>query len=144
MSDRFDNSADVDLNDVILSERKRWTFFGLPFTFTKYSITHKKIIIQSGLLTSLENEILLYRVMDLSLRRTLFQKMFGLGTVIISSRDKTSPELEVTNIKNSKLFMDTVSELVEEDKLRRNVRHGEVMENNGVDDDYDDGFYNFG
>lgn len=140
MSDIEQNIVETNTNNVVLSERKRWIFFGLPFTFTKYSVNHKKIIIQSGFFTSYENEILLYRVLDVTLRRTLPQKIFGLGTVIIQSRDKTSPELEVTNIRNAKLFMDTLSELVEEDKLRRNVRHNEIVDDAYFDNDADDNF----
>lgn len=140
MSDIEQNIVETNFNDVVLSERKRWIFFGLPFTFTKYSVNHKKIIIQSGFFTSYENEILLYRVLDVTLRRTLPQKIFGLGTVIIQSRDKTNPELEVTNIRNAKLFMDTLSELVEGDKLRRNVRHNEFVDDAYFDKDTDDDF----
>ncbi len=139
MNDTTGNTKLADLNEVVISERKRWVFFGLPFTFTKYSVNHKKIIIESGLFTSYQNEILLYRVLDVTLKRTLMQKIFGLGTVIIQSKDKTSPELSVMNIRNPKLFMDTLSELVEEDKNRKNLRHSEMIDNGppGFDEDYE-------
>ena len=64
-----------------LRERKRWLFFGLPFTFTTYRLTNKKLTMVSGLLTTVEEDILLYRIMDTSLRRSLFQKLFGLGCI---------------------------------------------------------------
>lgn len=139
MNDTTENSKMTDLNEVVISERKRWVFLGLPFTFTKYTVNHKKIIIDSGFFTSYQNEILLYRVLDVTLRRTLMQKIFGLGTVIVKSKDKTSPELSVTNIRHPKLFMDTLSELVEDDKNRKNLRHNEMIDNglSEFDDDYD-------
>ena len=31
--------------DVIAEERKRWGFFGIPWTFTKYRLTKKKLLI---------------------------------------------------------------------------------------------------
>ena len=71
--------------EIIQQERKRWLFFGLPFTFTKYTLTNRKLLINEGLLTSKENEILLYRVLDITLQRTLLQKMFGLGTAVVES-----------------------------------------------------------
>ena len=37
-------------------ERKRWVFFGLPFTFTKYTIKEDVITINSGLLKTIEND----------------------------------------------------------------------------------------
>ena len=85
----------------LMSERKRWGFLGLPFTFTKYIITDKKLLIETGFFTSNENEILLYKVIDMKYSRSLGQKMFGLGTIKLFSQDVTNPELEIKNIKHS-------------------------------------------
>ena len=121
-----------DTQEIIQQERKRWLFFGLPFTFTKYTLTNKKIIINEGLLTSDENEILLYRVLDLTLRKTLIQKIFKLGTIILDSQDKFQETLEIKNIKNSQEFKENLSELIEADKTRLRMRRGEI-----IDDGYD-------
>ena len=112
----------------LMRERKRWIFFGIPWTFTKYILTEKKIVIQQGLLKSVENEILLYRVTDLSLTRTLGQKIFGLGTLTVYAHDKTNPTLEIKNIKHVRLFKDTLSEAVEKDRLRMKMRQSEIMD----------------
>ena len=120
-------------NNEIMRERKRWGFFGIPWTFTKYILTEKKIVIQMGLFRSTENEILLYRVADMSMTRTLFQKMFNIGTLTVYSHDKTNPTLIIKNIKNVRLFKDALSDAVEKDKIRMRLRQREVM------DDYDDG-----
>ena len=61
----------------LMKERKRLGFLGLPFTFTKYIITDKKLLIESGLFTSNENEILLYKVFDMTYSRSFLQKLFG-------------------------------------------------------------------
>ncbi len=133
--------AKIGENNEIMRERKRWGFFGIPWTFTKYILTEKKIVIQTGLIRSTENEILLYRVSDMSMTRTLFQKMFGLGTLTVYAHDKTNPTLVIKNIKNIRLFKDTLSEAVEKDKIRMRLRQREVMEDfDGVGED-DDGDY---
>lgn len=111
----------------ITRERKRWLFFGLPFTFTKYIIYKKKLVVETGLLVTKENEILHYRILDMEYSRSLFQKMFGLGTIILHSQDVTSPNLVIKNIKNSREFKDTLSELTEQEKQRLSVRRGEVV-----------------
>ena len=36
-------------DEVMFSERKRWLFFGLPFTFTKYTISPSLVTIKQGL-----------------------------------------------------------------------------------------------
>ena len=64
---------------TIWSSRKRILFFGLPLSFTKYTLTDEKFIINSGFLTSTEDEIRLYRIVDLSLKRGLGQKIFIKG-----------------------------------------------------------------
>ena len=128
---------------TLIKERKRWGFFGLPFTFTTYTLTDKKLLINSGLLSSVEDEILLYRIVDLTLRKTLFQKMFGLGTIIIHAQDKTTPTLELKNIKHSHDFKELLSEQIEEEKTRLRMRKSELITDNdacGCDDceDIDD------
>lgn len=127
------------MEEVILQERKRWTLFGVPWTFTKYTVTSKKLITEEGILTTRENEILLYRITDISYVRTLCQKMFGLGTLVMYSYDKTNPTLEIKNIKNSRHFKETLSDLVEKDRQRIRLRQTEVMEPDSID--YMDSYY---
>ena len=113
--------------DVIMKERKRWLLFGIPWTFTKYTLTPKRIILNEGLLRSTENEILLYRIIDMELSKTLFQKIFKLGTVTVKSKDASHPILEIKNIKNVEKFFEVVDscegkvELVGED-IRLNLK----------------------
>lgn len=121
----------------LMRERKRWGFLGIPWTFTKYILTQKKIVIQTGLLKSEENEILMYRVTDMSLTRTLFQKMFGLGTLTVYAHDKTNPTLIIKNIKHSREFKDTLSDAVEKDRLRMRMRQNEMFIDDNFDDDAD-------
>ncbi|MEE1076058.1 MAG: PH domain-containing protein [Acutalibacteraceae bacterium] len=133
----------------IMKERKRWAFLGLPFTFTKYVITDKRIVIETGLFVSKESEILHYRILDMNYSRNLLQKMFGLGTISLYAQDITHPELVIKNIKNSRKFKETLAELAEKEKQRLSVRRGEVvgsmMTHNHVcnDCDLDDSIDNF-
>ncbi len=139
-------------NKILLCERKRWLFFGIPWTFTKYTVDEKKILINSGFFKSIEDEILLYRIMDMSLSRTLLQKIFRLGTITIYSQDKTSPILTIKNIKNVNNFKNVLSEAVENDKIRLRVRRSEIMDADvaegfsqndssiGYSDSYDDSY----
>ena len=118
----------IGVNNELMRERKRWGFFGIPWTFTKYILTEKKIIIERGLLRSTENEILMYRVTDIEMIRTLFQKIFGLGTLVVYSHDKTNPTLEVKNIKHVREFKDTLSDAVEKDRIRMKMRQSEIVD----------------
>ena len=126
----------VEQETELIRERKRLGFFGLPFSFTTFAITEKKLSYKKGLLSSIEDEILLYRVQDITVRRTLGQKLFGLGTLEIDSQDKTCPHLTIKNIKHVKEFRAILSEQVEKEKTRRNFRSTEIL-----DGDNDPGFH---
>ena len=129
----------IGVNNELMWERKRWLFFGIPWTFTKYILTEKKIIIESGLFNSSENEILMYRVTDMTLTRNLFQKIFKLGTLTVYAHDKPNPTLAVKNIKNPKLFKETLSEAVEKARLRMKMRQSEIVDDmHGFHEDLDD------
>lgn len=114
--------------EYIMRERKRWAFFGIPWTFTVYTLKEKKLVVDKGFFTSVKNEILLYRILDLSYSRTLGQKLFGLGTVTVYSKDKTNPTLEIKNIKHSNDFYESLSEAIENDRIRMKMRQSELID----------------
>ena len=45
-------------------ERKRIKFFGLPFSFTKYTISEDKITMTSGFLNITEDDTLMYKIQE--------------------------------------------------------------------------------
>lgn len=122
---------------VLWQDKKRWLFFGLPWTFTKYTVLDEKILIDSGLLTSKQDEIRLYRVIDITLTRTLFQKLFKLGTITCNTSDKTCPILEFKNIPSSMQVKELLSQAVEEERVKKRVLSREVMHDSFDDDDDD-------
>jgi membrane protein YdbS with pleckstrin-like domain len=100
-------------------ERKRWLFFGLPFTFTKYTIKPELITIQHGLLKTVENDCYMYKVQDVQHSATLIEKMFHLGTVTCFTGDTTHTNLQLVHIKNSKAVKDFILEESENARLKR-------------------------
>lgn len=113
--------------DYIWKDRKR-TFLGLPWSFTRYALTEEKLIIDTGFLSRKEDEIRLYRIMDISLHRSFWERIFGLGTIHCCSGDKTSPEFDIRHIKNSRDLKEQLSDLVEQRRMERRVGLREFME----------------
>lgn len=113
--------------DYIWKDRKRIVLFGLPLSFTTYAVTREVLYIKSGLLTTHEDEVRLYRVMDISLKRTLFQKMFGLGTIHCCSGDKTLKDFDIINIKKPQEVKATLSDLIEKQRDAKRVYSRENM-----------------
>lgn len=122
--------------EVLWKDRKR-IIFGLPWTFTKYSLTNERLFIESGLFTAKENECRLYRIMDLQLTRTLGQRIFNLGTITICSSDKSLGDFELRNIKNPKEVKELLAEQVEVQRDKKRVVSREIMDDNREEGDED-------
>ncbi len=108
------------------SDRKR-IIFGLPWTFTKYAATNEKLIIKSGIINTKEEEIRLYRIMDFTVNRKLWQRLFGLGTIHVNSADKSTSEFDIKNIKNPEMVKNMLSDMVEEQRVKKRVAGREFM-----------------
>lgn len=123
--------------ESLWKDRKR--YFGLPLSFTRYSLSEDRLFISEGFLNIKDDEILLYRVRDIDTRRSLWQRLFGVGTIIVVSSDKTMPNLVLKNIKDPVFVKELIHKQVEEMKIRRRVRFGEIMTNaDELDDELDD------
>lgn len=120
---------------ILWKDRKR--ILGLPITFTVYSLSEDRLFVKTGLFNLKTEEIILYRIRDISLRRTLGQRIFGVGTIHICSSDHTSPELDVKNIRDSERVKELFHKQVEEMKMARRVRVNELLDD-GSDDELDD------
>jgi len=120
--------------ETIWKSRKRTLFLGLPFSFTKYSLTEEKLLIETGFFNKEEEEVRLYRILDLSLKRSFGQRLAGLGTITCKTSDKTLPTLELKNIKKSKQIKEQLSDLIEAERVKKRVSS---RENFSGDDDND-------
>ena len=100
-------------------EKKRWTFLGLPLTFTKYTITEEQITINSGLFTRIENDCYMYKIQDTVLSVSLIQRIFGIATIICKTSDVTHGQLVLKNIKNAKTIKDFIVACSEEQRMKR-------------------------
>ena len=123
--------------ECLWKDRKR--YLGLPLSFTRYSLSEDRLFVSVGFLSIQDDEVLLYRVRDIDTRRSLWQRIFGVGTVTVVSSDKTMPTLVLKNIKEPVMVKELIHKQVEEMKIRRRVRFGEIMTTADGDDDMDDG-----
>ena len=122
--------------EYIWKDRKR--YLGMPLSFTRYAISEDRLFLSVGLLNVRDEEVVLYRVRDISVARSLWQRLFGVGTVTVASSDKTTPNLVLKNVKKPMDVKEILHQQVEEVKLRRRVRVGEIMGSMDDDDTADD------
>ena len=125
-------------------ERKRWGFLGLPFTFTVYKVREDMLTIESGFLSKKEEDCYMYKINDVELRRSFWERIFRTGTVVCFTGDVTDQTLTLKHVRNSKEIKEFILKHSDEEKIRRrtvnmqNIGSSMVdMDGDGIPDDID-------
>ena len=104
-------------------EKKRTKIFGLPWTFTKYIIDDEKVTIKSGFLSTVEDDAYMYKIQDVRLVRSFFERLARIGTVICYTGDTTHPELKLVHIRRANEIKDFLMKASEEARIKRRTLH---------------------
>ena len=128
----------IEEEEIKWSDRKR-IIFGLPWSFTRYKLTEDKLLVITGIFNKREEEVRLYRIMDVTLNRTLGERMWKLGTIHVCSSDESTPEFDIKRIKQSSAVKNLLSDLVEASRKKNRVSAREFMvHEDDVEEDIDD------
>jgi uncharacterized membrane protein YdbT with pleckstrin-like domain len=118
-------------------ERKRWVFLGLPFTFTIYTVKEEVLTVDTGFLSKEENDCYMYKVQDVTLKTSLWERIFGLGTIVCYTGDTTNPQLVMAHIKNARAIKDFILEQSEIARRKRRTMNTLDIGADGSDFDID-------
>lgn len=121
---------------IIWTDKKR-TFLGLPLSFTTYELDAERLFIRTGFLTRIEDEVRLYRIIDVTLKQTLWQRLFRVGTIHCCSSDSSQKEFDIISVKNPREVRETLSQLVEEQRTQKRVSSREFMTIDNENDNED-------
>ena len=118
----------MENTNLVWTDKKR-TFLGLKLSFTRYTLLTDKLLITTGIFNKREEEIRLYRIIDVTLNRTFGERILGLGTIHCCSSDSTTPEFNIVRIKDSARVKNVLSDLAEEERnkhieIERRARYG--------------------
>ena len=120
--------------NTIWKARKR-NFLGLPWTFTIYGFSDDRLYVKTGVLNTREDEIRLYRITDIGLTRSLWQRIMGMGTIQIYSSDQSMGDFKLVNVKDSENVKEQLSQLIEKERENKRVSSREFL---GVEEDEGD------
>lgn len=128
-----------ETNNAVYTERKRILFLGLPWTFTKYTISEDLINIRKGFFKTVEDDCYMYKVTDVKLETTLMEKMCGVGTVVCYTGDVTDSVLRIEHVKKSREIKDFILKNSEEERLKRRTLNTQNIGSAPLDMDCDCG-----
>ena len=121
------------MTNTIWRARKR-NFLGLPWTFTIYGFSEDRLYIKTGVLNTREDEVRLYRITDIGLERSLWQRIMGMETIRLYSSDQYMGDFSLVNVKNSEDVKEQLSELIEKERENKRVSSREFL---GMDEEED-------
>ena len=87
-----------------------------------YEITTQRVRVSQGILTRRTDEMELYRVNDITLLEPFWQRMLGLGDLVLATNDTTNPSLRIRAIRGIHEVRDQMRKHVEICRDRKRVR----------------------
>ncbi len=117
-------------------ERKRLLLFGLPWTFTKYTVTDDMLTVDEGFLTVEENDCYMYKIQDVKLTASVLERMFKLGTIVCYTGDVTNKELKLVHIRHAKEIKSYLLEASEQARIKRRTLHTQDIGAETEDEDF--------
>ena len=113
---------------IILADTKR--FLGMPITFTKYKLVVSdewcKLFVKTGIVSTIIDEVNLFRIYDIQCVQTLGQKIFNVGSITLFTKDITNPVIVLHNVKNPYYVRNMFAENIEKERASKGVRVGEL------------------
>ena len=114
------NTMQLDMDTTpVFQERKRLLFFGLPWTFTKYTLSASLLTIDRGFLNTVQDDCYMYKIQDVKLNKSLLERLFKLATIVCYTGDVTHPEIRLEHIKNADAIKAYILKTSEEARLKR-------------------------
>lgn len=86
---------------------------------TRYTLTDERLKATRGVFTRIADDLELYRVKDTRFEQGFWQRMVGIGDIVLSTSDATTPTVLLADIKDADTVRETLRRLVE---IRRDAK----------------------
>jgi len=102
-----------------------WIFAGCMLAYRKlgvyYELTTQRFIHKSGILKRTSDRLEVIDIDDVTYAQGLIQRMVNVGTIRISSSDRTHPELVLIGIQDVRVVADTIDDVRRKERRRRGL-----------------------
>ena len=115
------------MEEIIWKDRPH--HLGMPLSLTRYSLSESRLFIQSGLLTTVNEEIQLFRIRDMRITRTLWEKIFRCGSITLFSSDRSTPKLVLRHIKKPLELKERLVKLVADEREKHHIYSDDMVSN---------------
>jgi uncharacterized membrane protein YdbT with pleckstrin-like domain len=90
-----------------------------------YEITTERVRVTEGILTRKTEELELYRVQDLTVIEPFVARLFGTGSILLTTMDPTTPNVEIEYIRGVRNVREELRKNIETCRERKRVRVAE-------------------
>lgn len=102
-----------------------WVIMAAVYGYRRYSVhytlTDQRLIHESGLLWRTVDRVELIDIDDVTYRQGPVERALGVGTILISSSDRTTPELELPGIDNVREVSDEIDDARRKERRSRGL-----------------------
>ena len=98
------------------------TLTWLKTATTSYHFAKSRLTWRTGILSRSTESLELYRVADVTMRQSLFQRLFGVGRIVISSADANHREVVLEGVPGPDRFRDWLTDAVQHTRRERGMR----------------------
>ena len=95
----------------------------LSLKSTHYEVTPDRIEWSRGVFDRRVDNLDMFRVIDLKLRRSVTDCLFGIGTVRLATKDDSSPQFDFVKVRHCRYLYDVIKEAALEANKGQNVIH---------------------
>ena len=90
---------------------------------TVYTLTDQRLKFTVGVFNKVTQDLELYRVRDTKFQQSFFERMVGLGEIVLHTTDETSPVISLAYIRDAEAVREKMRGLVEARRDAKRVRY---------------------
>lgn len=116
---------------MAIIEKRRKCLLWFPIRMSKYELNRNfsdelELIVTTGFIVKRIDKIKLFKINDISYRRTIGNFFCGVAIITIHSSDSSAPTQDLVKIRKAKKFMELLERSIADERKRMKVGYTET------------------